>query len=129
MIHHKFCFFILCDNPRHFHNFCLLSGEENLHLPSLDGRSIILIKIILTLREWCSYLFFTPSRSLRDRIHTPSRRLHDGVGILALRLLDGVLNPTISLQENIDFNFNFLFPFFRHQINVISKSLSLSNWT
>ena len=60
--------------------------------PSLDGRSIILIKVIWTLRERCSYVFFTPSRSLRARIntpcrslwariHTPSHRLWNGAGI------------------------------------------------
>ena len=51
--------------------------------PILDGRSDIIISVTWTLREWCSYVFFTPSRSLWDRIHTPSRRLRDGVGILA----------------------------------------------
>ena len=49
--------------------------------PSLDGRSNILISVSWTLREWCSHVFFTPSRSLRD-----------GVGILACRLWDGVKN-------------------------------------
>ena len=48
--------------------------------PSLDGRSNILISVSWTLREWCSHVFFTPSRSLRTRIRTPSRA---GVGILA----------------------------------------------
>ena len=51
--------------------------------PSLDGRSNILISVSWTLREWCSHVFFTPSRSLRARIHTPSRRLRAGAGILA----------------------------------------------
>ena len=50
---------------------------------SLDGRSNIIISVTWTLREWCSYVFFTPSRSLRARIRTPSRSLWDGVGNLA----------------------------------------------
>ena len=40
--------------------------------PSLDGRSIILIKVIWTLQEWCTYVFFILARSLRARIRTPS---------------------------------------------------------
>ena len=51
--------------------------------PSLDGRSNIIISVTWTLRDWCSYVFFTRSPSLRDRIHTPSRSLLGGAGILS----------------------------------------------